>query len=164
MNRYFIAIVFSLAIVTMISCKSRKSASGAAEDGSTAFTKIAEGNYCGVETASTMLIRSQEEWKSLWEKVTANRSPVPTLPEVNFDENLILAVFSGTQNSGGHTIEIQRVAMEKGKYQVNVLQTKPGSGCFVTDVLTQPYYIASVAKGKILEAEFSTETVATPCK
>ncbi|MEZ4771740.1 MAG: protease complex subunit PrcB family protein [Bacteroidia bacterium] len=126
--------------------------------------KIAEGSFCGVETASNELISTEAEWEALWKKVTSNRTPVPPLPEINFDEKQIIACFIGTQNSGGHTAIIQEVTEEDGKYNVKVVHTKPGADCFVTDVLTQPYFIAAVNKGKSKEASFSLETVAKPCK
>lgn len=156
-------LMICLMVISVLGCKSQKSASNA-EGNIIEVEKIAEGSFCGVESASNQLISSQAEWESLWRQVTANRSPVPPLPEINFEEKQILACFIGTQNSGGHTALIQEVTVNDEKYQVKVIHTKPGADCFVTDVLTQPYFIGAVSKGKTRGADFSLETVAKPCK
>ncbi|MDX2248863.1 MAG: protease complex subunit PrcB family protein [Bacteroidia bacterium] len=155
----FIAMIFLFAFA----CKSPKSAASG-EGNLLEAEKIAEGGFCGIEEPSNLLITNVADWEALWAKVTANRSPVPPLPPIDFETKSVLACFIGNQNSGGHSVVIQQVAETGNALNVSLLHTKPGAGCFVTDVLTQPYYIAAVNKGKFREASFSIESAAKECK
>jgi len=52
-----------------------------------------------------------------------------------------LAVFDGMYSSGGHSVTITDVFLEKNTVKVNVLREIPGPECVVTEAFEHPYHI-----------------------
>lgn len=153
--------LFLIALLSLFACKSQQSGTGT--DGSMEFIKVAEGSNCGIEEPSNQLITSADEWRTLWKSVGANRMPAPPVPEVDFEENYLVASFLGNRNNGGYSVSITEMILNNGTLGVSILETKPGANCFVTDAITQPYIVVSVAKDGIREAIFSTQTKSKDC-
>ena len=153
--------LFLIALLSLFACKSQQS--GAGTDGSMEFIKVSEGSSCGVEEPSNQLITTADEWRTLWKSVGSNRMPAPPVPEVNFEENYLVASFLGNRNNGGYSVSVTDMSLNNGTLSVSVLETKPGTNCFVTDAITQPYIIVSVAKNGVKEAIFSMQSKSKDC-
>ena len=147
-------------------CKSQQTSGSEApkEGGKTVeVSELAAGNYCGVNEELHKLISSKEEFVDLWKKVYSTRTPQPTVPEVNFEESLVVACFMGMRNTGGYKLEVSSVNKSGTQLEVMLTYSSPGSGCMVTEALTQPFYIGKVEKGDITDASFSTKSQTVNC-
>lgn len=105
---------------------------------------IARGNYCGIDSTMNIVIDSQNEFKKLWGKVYSNSQPIPPLPDVNFAEETVLAVFMGKRSTGGFTIEIDHIKENDDCLKAIVKTTTPEPGEMVTMAISQPFHIAKV--------------------
>lgn len=71
-------------------------------------------------------------------------SALPTDPllnkgNINFKDNLILAVFLGERPTGGYDIDISHITSRWGKAKVTVLETIPGADCSFTQIISSPW-------------------------
>ncbi len=108
------------------------------------------------------VIRSEADWGGLWNRTHSDILPMPPTPRVDFDNDIIIAVFSGTKNTGGFSITIARMTETKGAIKVFVEEASPGRGCIVTQALTSPYHIVKVRKS-LKAVEFVAKQTVNEC-
>ncbi len=97
------------------------------------------------------VIRNQTEWDALWRKAHAPRSknqeiPPPPSPPVDFDREMVLAVFQGVRSSGGYSIQISEVIQTKEKLITVVKQRTLCPGSVTTQAFTHPSHLVRVPK------------------
>ena len=97
------------------------------------------GQQSGVKKPAQKVIDNLESWKKVWREVHQAVSPKPKLPKVDFEKQVVLAVFMGEKNMGGYRIQIQGMKDAGKKIEVSVKTTSPPQDGFSIQVLTQPY-------------------------
>jgi hypothetical protein len=107
---------------------------------------MAYAAYSGVRAPSNMVIRDATAWSELWQNIHALTEPVPPLPNVDFSEEMIVAVALGTRPTGGFNVFLADAAESSDVVQIEVIETRPGSDCITTQALTQPVDLARVAR------------------
>lgn len=118
------------------------------------FNTIARGEDSGYMKASQIVIENEEQWADLWEKHISNIEPSPPLPEVDFNREMVIAVFSGEKPTSGYPVEIVSVETKPSKIKdhdlliVKIRQRQPGKHEVVMDVMTQPNHIIKLPKMK----------------
>lgn len=115
------------------------------------FETFLQGQNSGIasETPSVEKITSEEDWAELWSRHQSIMLPTTEPPEVDFESQMIVAVFDREQPTGGYAITIDEivsgeVAGDDGSPEivnVNARRTAPGAGCVVTQALTQPFHM-----------------------
>ena len=112
------------------------------------FVTVDRGFNSGIRERKLLVIKTEKEWKDLWQAHTAITTPPKSLPAVDFEKEMIVAVFSGEKPSGGHGIEILKIEEDSAKPEVRVTfrEMKPPAGGMVTAALTQPYHIVKLKK------------------
>ncbi|HQK94292.1 MAG TPA: protease complex subunit PrcB family protein [Armatimonadota bacterium] len=115
------------------------------------------GTRSGIHEALRQVIRTEDEWKALWERHTQPFEPRPELPQVDFGKSMLIVVFSGEKPTGGHSVRVETVRETKDGLDVTFRVTKPDEGMMTTQAFTQPYDIVVVdnTEGELrfLEAE-----------
>ncbi len=96
--------------------------------------------------AEELVISSQEDWMTLWQRLQEGVIPSVPAPEIDFSQRMVLAVFAGEKPTGGFTMAIKRVVKERGGLKVYVEEGSPPPGAMVTQVLTYPYHIVSIPR------------------
>jgi len=107
-----------------------------------------KGIHCGVEKPAQLIIRDAKAWADLWAKVHSSVEPKPALPEVDFQKQIVVAVFAGTKRTGGYSIRIRDIRHDAkaDKLLVFVEETSPPPGSITIQVLTQPYHMVLMPK------------------
>lgn len=90
-------------------------------------------------------IETQSQWTELWSTHQSVVFPTTAPPAFSFDGQILIAVFDREQSTGGFAIEVQTIARSESGIVVEVVRTVPGLGCAVTQALTQPFDIVSIA-------------------
>jgi hypothetical protein len=93
----------------------------------------------GIMGARRLVIRDPATWTQFWSELGAG-----VRPEVDFSQDVVIAVASGERSSGGHDIEVREVTRAGGQLRISVLETYPGQGCMTTAALTQPVDVVAV--------------------
>jgi hypothetical protein len=96
----------------------------------------------------------------LWQAHTSLTVPAKPLPAVDFDKEMVVAVFSGEKRSGGYGIEVARIIEEvsaKRQLRVIVHETNPPPRAITIQALTQPYHMV-----RIKRLDFVVDFVSSP--
>ena len=112
------------------------------------FVTVDRGFNSGIRERKLLLIKTEKEWKALWQAHVSISSPPKAVPAVDFDKEMIVVAFSGEKPSGGHRMEIVKIEEDTGQRELRVIfrETKPPSDAMVTAALTQPYHLVKAKK------------------
>ena len=110
------------------------------------FETISKGSYSGHDERKDYVIRESSEWENLGDKMQSRVSPTPDLPDVNFNDEMVIAVFQGSQSTGGYAIEITKIVEKENSVEVFIKETSPSPDSMVTQAFTQPYHIVKTKR------------------
>lgn len=117
------------------------------------FDTFLVGQNSGVMTQEPTVfkVETEDAWAELWSTHASVVVPTRAPPGVSFDDKMLIAVFDREQATGGFAIEVQSIVADESGIVVEVLRTVPGSGCAVTQALTQPFHmvLADAADGDV---------------
>lgn len=124
------------------------------------FETIEKKSYSGNSEKRNYVVKNSKEWNDLWIKKIVDKRMVPY---IDFDKDMIIAVFQGEKTTGGYSIEINRITEKENVIEVSILETSPGPGCMVTKMLTSPYHIVKLAK-QTKEIKFNVTEMTNNCE
>ncbi len=105
-----------------------------------------KGYHGGIKEVGEQVIEDATTWEKVWKQVHATLRPLPKLPEVDFERQIVLAVFMGGRNTGGYSIDITHVK-DAGKFlEVSVRRMSPDARDVTTQALTAPYDMLVIEK------------------
>lgn len=133
--------------------------SDAASGNKLKFETIKESIYSSNAEEKKYTIKNWREWGDLWIKMGYTR----IAPIVDFNNDMVIAVFQGEKNTGGYSIEINRIIEKEKVIEVSVLETFPGRACMVTQALTSPYHVVKLAKSD-KEVKFNVTEMMNNCE
>jgi len=112
------------------------------------FVTIDQGFRSGIRERKFLVIKNETEWKTVWQNHVQPNVPAKELPRVDFEKEMIVAVFLGEKPTGGYKVEITAIEEDRGKGRLRVVvrEGKPPAGAMVIQALTQPYHIVRVKK------------------
>mgnify|MGYP001627120910 CR=1 FL=1 len=105
-----------------------------------------KGNHCGITEPKRVVITDPKEWSEIWKQIHRGKIPIPEVPAIDFNKNMVLAVFMGQKPTSGYAIQITEVAHSNGEVVAKLKETAPAKGAIVLQVLTQPFQIVVVPK------------------
>jgi hypothetical protein len=105
-----------------------------------------KGSQSGYTFPSKYIIETDVQWGEVWDKVHRFRHPKPALPEIDFKNETVIAVFMGVKKSGGYDIFITEIIETEKEINVMVKERKPSPDTVQIMVLTQPYHIVVIKK------------------
>jgi len=108
------------------------------------FKTIAKGVRSSIREPSPIAIRSQTEWQKLWRQHTSTSTASGPLPTVDFDKEIVAAVFLGEKPTGGYNVEISPAELTDSLLTIFVKETSPNPGAIVTQGFTQPFHIVRI--------------------
>jgi hypothetical protein len=106
-----------------------------------------DGRY---SSFTVMLIDNPADFKKFWSEYIRlpNTGGFEKEPDVNFDENYVVAMLQGIKNSGGYYMNSNSVQEGNKTILVNVNLFVPGNEEANTMVVSSPYEIIKVKKNK----------------
>ena len=103
-----------------------------------------KGYHCGYTKAARLIVKTEDRWKEVWGKVHRLRLPQQELPKIDFQKEMVIAVFMGERKSGGYEIEIREIIKTEKEIVVEVEEKEPSPESFQSMAITQPYHIVVV--------------------
>ena len=123
------------------------------------FRTISKEGNSQMTDKTTKIVKTQQEWRQLWIQTTYYDIEAQN---INFDDNMVIAVFQGQKPTGSYEIEITKI-IERGNYiEVKVKEVSPGPNCAADTVITSPYHIVEVKKSD-KPVRFTFEQEITQC-
>lgn len=122
------------------------------------FTELAHGTQSTIGRRVNYLIASPEQFRELWELIGAEEP----LPDIDFSESAVAAVFAGEKPAAGYDIAVSRVEDADAR-TITITLTEPGSDCVLAQVITAPYQVIKLPGTtlKLVHEDIST-TVSCP--
>ena len=103
------------------------------------------GDHSGIEDALSVVIRTADEWRKLWEEhTTAYGDPKPALPAVDFAKCMVIGVYAGQKPTGGYELRIVRTKATDAGVDLEWSLASPPPDMVVTQALTEPYVLIVV--------------------
>ena len=106
-------------------------------------TTLAAATVSGFDEPMEATIRDNaafaESWKTLHSGIQGNPPP-----SVDFNTRTVIVVALGHRNTGGYSVQIDRVTRVRDGAVVSYTTTAPGNGCMTNQMVTSPVVIASV--------------------
>jgi hypothetical protein len=111
-----------------------------------AFETIASDGQSGVTQARTVVVKDAAAFDKLWAEHGKFRVPPPAMPKVDFSQQMVLAVFDGTQPTGCHAMSITRVGSNGDRIVVDYEERELATFAVCTAALVQPMQMVVVAR------------------
>jgi hypothetical protein len=116
------------------------------------FVVVDAGTSSGITTREHYVIKDEGQWLALWQKHTSTEYPAPAAPHVDFDNEMVVAVFAGEHHKPGCSIQIDTIKKTDNKIIILVSESGPGAGR-VRELNplgdTEPYFIARAAQNSL---------------
>ncbi len=93
-----------------------------------AFSTLALGNQSGIRVQTRVVVRTQTEWQTLWQKHTAGLPRSLARPAIDFSRETIIGIFAGEVPSPARVAVVKIAQQEKQLvvlYRVGELQPGP---------------------------------------
>lgn len=123
---------------------------------------LEEGITSGDVEAGIKIMKNRDELTEFWKNINFSR-PSVALPEINFDVNYAVAVVSEMKPTGGFYLHLEKVEDLEDKVIALLKESSPGSGCFTTEIITQPFSLFVISKTD-KEIIFQTEPDVKDCR
>jgi hypothetical protein len=111
------------------------------------FQTVAKGTKSGIKTGERMCVTEEEEWLGLWRRHLTGSLQTEPCPSVDFEHNMLLAVFQGEGDADSGFVEIEKVKQLPDKILVvlkrNDAKAPTSEGERAT---TTSFHIAKTAK------------------
>ena len=102
------------------------------------------------KSAGQFVFQTREELNKVW---VADGGLEADMPAVDFDKETVVAVFSGQKNSGGYSIQIDRILSRKSGREETIIvlfrETAPAPGSMQTRALTFPGHAVVIQKSMV---------------
>ena len=132
--------------LTILFCLALSLTPTLAEVDTICFLGVLKLTDSGHAEAQNYVIKTETEWRSLWEKIFSNTSEKLPLPEIDFTRRTIVAVFQGAQPSNGYEISIEAIVETENSLEVAIKAFAPGKRCVLTGIVTKPFDIVEIEK------------------
>ena len=99
--------------------------------------KLCGNNYGGYTEEGNFVIKNSADWKDTWDAMPN---------DINFAEQMLIAVLMGQRNTGGYAVEIVTIVEKPARLEVSVKYITPRKGALVTQALTQPHHIIKLKR------------------
>ena len=95
-----------------------------------------------IEEARTTVASSQAQFAALWREHTRSQP----LPAVDFSRETVIAIFLGTRNTAGYSVDIVGVSRGTSAVTVGYRERTPAADSVTAQVLTFPFVIAAIPR------------------
>jgi hypothetical protein len=119
----------------------------AAEPQELSCLEFRRGQHSGIRKQQVRLVRTKAEWLTLWREHSSLQLPGPELPQIDFESQMLIAVFLGERPTSGFGVQVQRVramAAVQGKapqLEVTAHETRPDPDTPQAQVITSPFHM-----------------------
>ena len=128
---------FAVIVYTLLAACNVSALEATTEEKNIRFETLWRNNYGGYAEGGNLVIKSAVDWKDTWDAMP---------DDINFAEQMFIAVLMGQRNTGGYAVEIVTIVEKPAHWEVGVKYTTPEKGALVTQALTQPHHIIKLKK------------------
>ncbi len=101
----------------------------------------------GFDQQEFVLVTNTDRLVNLWNRAYGSQLQVPSVPDVDFERETVLAVYVGQKPTGGYSVSVRSVSIDGGDLYVDLVQNRPQAGSMTTQALTSPWLMVRVLRG-----------------
>jgi hypothetical protein len=139
--RYYL---FLILLLTACKCPKKAMGTGEQEVSGSTLTYILSDSYGGAAEEELLVIRSKGELQKFFAGVNKTRKPGLPLPEIDFNENMVL-VYSAGETRAGNPPELIPLQLKEDRILMGVKNEK-GQNDNVSTAITMPFVIYTMRR------------------
>ena len=125
---------------------------------------LISGNQCLIEYAENKVLKTPEDFQTLWNRAFSKMDVPPDKPQVDFKKYHVAAIFLGWKNKGGYIIDIEDIKpKKKEEVVIYFLEKEPGSTCISAAVVDFPFLLVKIPVGEIDDYSFVHKKLTYKC-
>ena len=110
------------------------------------YEVLLDGTYSGITNPLQKVITNKEEWQELWKKHISVIVPQPPVPEVDFDNYVVVAIYAGEKKNSGYQVKVKEVLPVGDNVTIRYKLIEPPANSFTLQVIIQPFVLLKVEK------------------
>ena len=130
-------------MILLAACKGESNPTGT--DGFVPTTLVYKSKTSGIAGRRAEIISRQTPWIEAWDQITAGMSPNPALPNVNFDDSILIFVAGGELADSCGDVRIESVNRVDGALEVSIIEERRPN-CSCPAVVVRPVHIVSAPR------------------
>jgi uncharacterized membrane protein len=107
------------------------------------ITTIAKGDDSRLVEGRRFVVRDAQSFAAVW---SGHAGPENRPPPIDFDSQMVIAVFAGHRPTPGFEVEVAGTRREGNALVIMVNEREPPAGIVVAQVLVSPYHIVSLPR------------------
>ena len=160
------SVIFLMSVVAgSIGCRSSEPLAVGVPDGS---VSVEFENLVGAYSTfisdfaepTRRVITNASDFELVWSLVFPDNQL--SLPAIDFENETVIVVGTGTRPTGGFVIEVSGVFRDGDQFLAQVTESTPGHDCSVITVITSPVTIVRVS-GQVEPLVFVEQVGSVPC-
>lgn len=113
-------------------------------DTPTGLVILEQGTHSDAADEAYKEAHNDADLKALWGQVYGKSVSPPTMPQIDWTKQMVLAYFMGEQKHTGYRINFTKAEEDLGVYKAQVTVTIPGLNCHTNPDKVHPYIIVAV--------------------
>lgn len=109
------------------------------------FDTISKGISSQQVEKEDFVIKDTESFNQLLAKISNSNSDIAN-KDIDFSKEMVVGVFLGEKPTGGYSVEITDVSIQKDYIEFLIKINEPDSGEIVTEAITSPYRIIKLKR------------------
>jgi len=110
------------------------------------FTKLISDSYGGYHKQQFLLVKNNETLTKIYNQVNLFKKPGFTKPKIDFDKNIVIALFLGEKKYGGYSISVNSIAKTTTDLIIYYKINKPNQNGLKTMAINNPFYFCITKK------------------
>jgi protease stability complex PrcB-like protein len=136
----------TLLSILIVACSSQSTNNSSK---SLPFQTLEHSQNSAITGPRQLVIRDSSNWQSLWREHTANIQPHPAIPNVDFNQHMVIGVFLGERPNLCYQVTIESIEKYSNKkIIVGYKETKP-SGGVCAQAIAYPVHLVSVTRSNL---------------
>ncbi len=102
-----------------------------------------------------LVLEDEGSLRRIHRELHASATLPPAFPVIDFDQDLVLLAFMGQRSTAGYAVSFDSHALvNSGVAHVRVIEKTPPSDAMLASVITSPYVMAALGRGKFSAVRF----------
>jgi hypothetical protein len=139
---------FAPALLALIllaaACGGESSPTG--PDGPVLLTQVYKDASSGLKAQGAEIVSREERWAEVWDQIVAGRSPKPAIPNVDFNQRILIVAALGETADSCKSVEVESVTRRDGALDIVLAEVRPPANCSCPPVVVQPVHVVSVTR------------------
>ena len=131
------------ALILLAGCSSESSPTGT--NGPVPTIQVYKSKTSAIPGRRAEIVSRQSRWVEVWDEITANVSPKPAIPVVDFDNVILIFAAGGELAHSCSDIRIESVTRTDGALAVSILEERRPT-CACPAIVIRPVHVVSVPR------------------